>query len=70
MRWLLLAGMLSLAACNGPTLLTGGQHIQAHGRIFRNISELTVSGGGMILRFADGGVSVICSPAGCLIGQE
>ena len=68
MKWLLPLVIVLLSGCS---VITGrGLHVQAHGKLFLNVTELQTDGGGMIFRFADDGRGVICSPAGCVIGVK
>lgn len=71
MKWLALLGVFIVAGCSAMTdaSLSRGTHVQAHGKLFMNVTDLSGSPDGQFLRFVDGGVLVYCTPAACAIGK-
>ena len=69
MRWAALcAAAVILWGCGMP-IVGGGSHVQAHGKTYMHITELSVSEQGW-LRFSEGGVPVLCFSGGCVIGEH
>jgi hypothetical protein len=67
MKWAALCAAAAVLLGCGSPVVGGGAHVQAHGKLYMNITELSISHEGW-LRFNDGGQPVTCFAGGCVIG--